>query len=350
MPNTLQSCTYPVLAGGAAIFGRDPILLDMASPASCAVLFATIALAAGIAVGSHGSQETREQLPSGEAEEFEAAMELPEAIRALLLGVGAEGRTPPAMMAVEGSILPERAGLVRRTPYGEWAFLFVRDDGEPTAMVLLPCRQLERLVESIEATNATAIRLTGRMTAYENVNYLLPTNYSLISSIPTDDAGVNSSEGTSDPLQDIDPMLREVAEELEAGRIRARSLQAPSMAPPNARDPAEDAASTGEQAVETNVLQEGNHILRRRARLERQRGLWTLRFDDGDQDVSRATTQPPLVVLPNSALRSMEQAVSRYGDQIAFEVSGTVYRYGLQPYVLISMHFAQPLEGLRPRG
>ena len=46
----------------------------------------------------------------------------------------------------------------------------------------------------------------------------------------------------------------------------------------------------------------------------------------------------------------MERSVARYGDSIAFEVSGTIYRYGRQPYVLISMHFVQPLEGLRPRG
>ncbi|MEO1279573.1 MAG: hypothetical protein AAFV77_11515 [Planctomycetota bacterium] len=313
----------------------------------CTVLTAALAIAACPPAATAASQD---ELPQDEIEAVEPAAELPEAIRNLLLGVGTPSRGGEGMLAVEGSILPERAGLIRRTPYGEWAFVFVRDDGQPAAMVLLPCRQLERMVESVQATNATAIRLTGRLTVYESVNYVLPTNYSIISTETASSELGDESQPATDPLNQIDPMLREVAEQSEAGRIRARSLQAPPMAPPSIREPTGTPSTDTEQAIETDALQEGDNVLRRRARLERQRGLWTLRFDDSDQETSAAAAQAPLIVLPNSALRSMEQSVRRYGDQIAFEVSGTVYRYGRQPYVLISMHFAQPLEGLRPRG
>ncbi|MGD1917291.1 MAG: hypothetical protein ACFCBV_14045 [Phycisphaerales bacterium] len=200
----------------------------------CTVLTAALAIAACPAAATAANQD---ELPQDEIEAVEPAAELPEAIRNLLLGVGTPSRGGEGMLAVEGSILPERAGLIRRTPYGEWAFVFVRDDGQPAAMVLLPCRQLERMVESVQATNATAIRLTGRLTVYENVNYVLPTNYSIISTETASSDGDDESQPATDPLNQIDPMLREVAEQLEAGRIRARSLQAPPMAPPSIREP-----------------------------------------------------------------------------------------------------------------
>ena len=280
---------------------------------------------------------------------------LPEAIRNLLLGATEPGRSGAGVLAVEGSVLPERAGLIRRTPYGEWAFVFMDDDGQPKAMVLLPCRQLERMAESVEAVGAPAVRLTGQLTVYERVNYLLPTNYAMITAPPTtpveppdeDTAGGEGEAEAANPLDGIDPQLKAIAEELEAGRTRARSLEAPVMAPPAVREKQGEPGQSQGEAVERGAFQEGDRVVRQRARLERVRGLWTLRFD---QDADGPTSQPPLIVLPSTSLRSMEQSVSRYGDQVAFEVSGTVYRYGQQPYVLISMHFVQPLEGLKPRG
>lgn len=322
------------------------------------------------------SQEEAPQEPQ-DAPQAQPAAELPEAIRTLLLGATEPGRSGTGglgVLAVEGSVLPERAGLIRRTPYGEWAFVFMGEDGQPRAMVLLPCRQLERMVESVEAANASAVRISGRLTEYAGVNYLLPTNYSvIIDADPTTaqaeggDAEGDAAPGDGqpgnqpgdqpgdqppaapDPLSEIDPRLAAIAEALEAGRDRARSIEAPVMAPPNIRDAARPAeGGQGNQgAIETDVLQEGDRLLRRRARLERQRGLWTLRFDEGPGSEG---TEAPVVVLPSAALRAMERSVSRYGDTIAFEVSGTIYRYGRQPYVLITMHFVQPLEGLRPRG
>lgn len=275
--------------------------------------------------------------------------ELPEAIRTLLLGVSEPGATGMGVIAVEGAVLPERPGLIRQTPYGEWAFVFMGDDGEAKAVVLLPCRQLERMVESVSELDEPAVRLTGALTVYDRVNYLLPTNYAVITAPVVAPAEAEQREdGPSvDPLSRIDPQLRAIAEELEAGRARARSLEAPVVSPPAAREAVNgDLQATGE-AIERDALQEGDRLVRRRARLERQRGLWTLRFD---QDADGTGMEAPLLVLPNSSLRAMERSVSRYGDQVAFEVSGTVYRYGRQPYVLITMHFVQPLEGLKPRG
>lgn len=314
-------------------------------------------------------QDASQAEPQAAPTSPEPAAELPEAIRTLLLGATEPSRSGAGVLAVEGSVLPERAGLIRRTPYGEWAFVFMGEDGQPRAMVLLPCRQLERMVESVEAIGAPAVRLTGQLTVYDRVNYLLPTNYAVITTpaaVERDaqrgdpqDAGDAGGTGAAapDPLEAIDPQLRAIAEELEAGRQRARSLEAPVMAPPAVREQRGQggpggASGTGQsqdasQAVEQDVYQEGDRIVRQRARLERVRGLWTLRFD---QDADGPQVRPPLIVLPSTSLRAMEQSVSRYGDQIAFEVSGTVYRYGQQPYVLITMHFIQPLEGLRPRG
>lgn len=280
------------------------------------------------------------------------APELPEAIRALLLGVSEPGATGLGVLAVEGAVLPERPGLLRRTPFGEWAFVFMSEDGEPKAMVLLPCRQLERMIESVDSASAPAVRVTGVLTVYEDANYLLPTNYAIITA-PTvapveDERPKDMEDGPGvDPLTRIDPQLRAIAEELESGRRRARSLEAPSVSPPATQESTEAQGGESQELIEQDGFQEGDRLVRRRVRLERQRGLWTLAFDQ-DADVPAAGT--PLLVLPNASLRAMERAVARYGDGVAFEVSGTIYRYGRQPYVLISMHFIQPLEGLKPRG
>ena len=285
-----------------------------------------------------------------EETESQPSAELPEGIRKLLLGATEPQRAGMGLLAVEGAVLPERPGLLRRTPYGEWVFVFLDDDQRPRALVLLPCRQLERMVESIEAVGATAIRLTGLLTVYDRVNYLLPSNYAVITppaEEPTSGEAQSTPEDTPNPLDRIDSQLRDIAQELEAGRERARSLEAPVMAPPAVREQPQGQREQSIVEEQADALQEGDRILRQRARLERVRGLWTLRFD---QDEDLPTARTPLIVLPSTALRAMEQAVERYGDQIAFEVSGTIYRYGQQPYVHITMHFVQPLEGLRPRG
>lgn len=281
--------------------------------------------------------------------EPEETAALPEAIRKLLLGANEPGSGGTGMLAIEGTVLPERPGLIRRTPYGEWAFVFMGDDGQAKAMVLLPCRQLERLVESVGELESPAVRLTGALTVYDRVNYLLPTNYAVITApvVAPADAEQDADGQGVDPLSRIDAELRKIAEELESGRTRARSLEAPVVSPPAVREATNGEARPQGEAVERDAFQEGDRLIRRRVRLERQRGLWTLRFD---QDADGAGLESPLLVLPNSSLRAMEQSVNRYGDQVAFEVSGTVYRYGRQPYVLITMHFVQPLEGLKPRG
>lgn len=298
-------------------------------------------------------QEELEDAPQAEPQaapqDAQPAAELPEAIRELLLGVSEPGATGMGVLAVEGSVLPERPGLLRRTPYGEWAFVFMGEDDQPRAMVLLPCRQLERMIESVESAAAPAVRVTGALTVYDRVNYLLPTNYAIITAptvTPADEERDDDGQG-ADPMSRIDPRLRAIAEELESGRRRARSLEAPSVSPPALRESSDGDGADEQELIEREGLQEGDRLLRRRARLERQRGLWVLAFD---QDADAPRDDAPLLVLPNSSLRAMERAIERYGDQVAFEVSGTIYRYGRQPYVLISMQFAQPLEGLKPRG
>ncbi len=306
---------------------------------SVVICLVWVGLAAGVARAQEDAEPTEASPETGE---------LPEAIRKLLLGVSEPGASGMGTIAVEGAVLPERPGLLRQTPYGEWAFVFMGDDGQAKAMVLLPCRQLERMIESVSDLEEPAVRLTGSLTVYDRVNYLLPTNYAVITAPVVAPAEAEEGEGAEaiDPLTRIDPELRDIAEALEAGRSRARSLQAPIVSPPATRDPT-DGGAQAEVEVERDALQEGDQLVRRRARLERQRGLWTLRFD---QDADGTAMETPLMVLPNSSLRAMERSVSRYGDQIAFEVSGSVYRYGRQPYVLITMYFVQPLEGLKPRG
>jgi len=330
---------------------------------------------------------------------------LPGPVAALLSGVAApDGGRPP--LFPEGATLPERPGLVRTTPYGEWVFVYLAPAAGPgpgdgdgdgalvdipggdanaadrvRVVTLLPCRRLERLVEALESAPESVVRLTGVFTVFAETNYLLPTAFALVSppaaadatdpsaadaSTGTDTAAPADAAGDSPPLGElVAPELAAVAADLEAGRRRDRSLQSsalgPSLAPPATR------RAPGELSAAADGPREGERLLRRRGRLLRERGVWVLRFDDGARPAPAAAGDGgdggdgdngdgggrhdrPLVVLPNAALADMARVVERFGPSASFEVSGSVHRYGPQPYVMISMYAVQELEGLSPRG
>lgn len=272
---------------------------------------------------------------------------IPESIRSLLLGGLGDARVQEPL-EVEGSTLPERPGLVRQTPFGEWVFVYLDERGEVRASVLLPCRLLERIIDAIDDDRTElGVRLTGRFTVYRRANYLLPTAFGLLAPVepaqgdqPADQSPTEPGPADSSATPEITPELQRMADELEAGRREARALAAPPVAAQRER-------SVGQPSATSDVLREGQRLVRRRARMVRDRGLWTLRFD---QPANVDAAEPPLVLLPGSAMQAMEDIVGRFGGQTAFEVSGSVHRFGSRSYALITMYFAQPAGDLTPRG
>jgi hypothetical protein len=104
-------------------------------------------------------------------------------------------------------------------------------------------------------------------------------------------------------------------------------------------------ATTGKNAVapgapQLNLMREGTFIIDRTARLTKGADGQTseLTFDaDG-----KAMKDPPMVILPNSALMRMEQAVSGASRDLRFKVSGTVTEYKGRNYILLEKVVAIP--------
>lgn len=78
--------------------------------------------------------------------------------------------------------------------------------------------------------------------------------------------------------------------------------------------------------------EEGTLLLRRPARMLRNaQGAWALVFDNDDTD---SFADDGLIVLPCRALMRMEQWAMQQGDAARFLVSGRVYTYEGQSYLL----------------
>jgi hypothetical protein len=107
--------------------------------------------------------------------------------------------------------------------------------------------------------------------------------------------------------------------------------------PPRAGGPAVD-TTTGKGAVAPDapvlhVVREGTHIIKRTGRLNHSADGQTasLTFDsDG-----KAMADPPMIILPNLTLQSMEAAVASRTADVHFRVSGTVTEYKGRNYILL---------------
>jgi len=79
----------------------------------------------------------------------------------------------------EGTIIVSRAGrMVRSDVGGEWIFTFEadRDGHSDPPMVLMPCRNLQRMERLVEERpDATRFLVSGQVFVYYGRNYLLPT-------------------------------------------------------------------------------------------------------------------------------------------------------------------------------
>jgi hypothetical protein len=97
-------------------------------------------------------------------------------------------------------------------------------------------------------------------------------------------------------------------------------------------------ATTGKGAVAPDapvlhVVREGTHIIKRAGRLNHSTDgqTATLTFEsDG-----KAMTDPPMIILPNLTLQTMEAALASKTADVHFRVSGTVTEYKGQNYILL---------------
>lgn len=286
---------------------------------------------------------------------------------------------PAAPLRREGDFIIERTGGVTTTGVGLSVIRFDQDPTHPDAvalppMVLQPCQRLESMLAALhQQGDRVRFTLTGQVHVYHGVNYLLPTEISGYSTVepepepeskteaapqpgadapPADAATDGTAADTSDvpapeapetpdinAAPDADPadLMNAMSAALDDKPRPTRSPRAPAgpagSAPNARRGPAlPPTADDGEPHAP--LRREGEFILQRAGRVIRssdaQSVLFAFEADGGEGD----NADPPMVLLPCRLLERMERITTRRGDAQVFMLSGRVYTFQGENYLL----------------
>jgi hypothetical protein len=125
-----------------------------------------------------------------------------------------------------------------------------------------------------------------------------------------------------------DDMLKQL---LTPSRPIVKPLE-PLPDPTPAIDPNTGKGAVAPGAPTKALIREGTMIWDRKGRLSRTPdGQHEFLYDaDG-----KAMQDPPMIILPNLALMSMENAVKSAGRELRFRITGVVTEYGTRNYILL---------------
>lgn len=251
------------------------------------------------------------------------------------------GRAP---LRAEGTFFVRQPGSMLRLHTGERVFIFARDAAGQSErpMVLLPSGTLARMERLAEERPETVFLLTGQVFVYRGLNYALPTAYAIA---PTGEAAAPAAPqaeaqapADTGAIDSADPAVEDLIRELEAQRVRPRTLE---RSAPTSSDPAPEISDAGV------LVPEDEFIVRRRGRMVRlSGGEWAFVFEsDADGD---PTADPPMVLTPSLNLQRMESYAAKFGEAQTFEVSGRVLAYDGRNYLIPTMFRVQVPSDLRP--
>lgn len=246
-------------------------------------------------------------------------------------------------LLAEGTFLSRRMGRVIRGPGGR--LIFVPDAGErrpgESPMLLAPCRTLQRLERALRDEPARdRFAITGEILVYHDRNLLLPTAFARGEASNRSEPSAAPASPEQAPALANDPEVADLIEALSTGDRGTRALGTMPSAEPSEDDP------TARDGASLSVGREGASIIRRRARLVRDgSGAWTLTFDNG---VQNAGGDAPLIVLPCRLLMAMERRAEIRGEDLDIIVSGRVFGYNGQGYILPTLYQVVPRDGINP--
>jgi hypothetical protein len=246
----------------------------------------------------------------------------------------------------EATILVDRRGRVHRLESGRLVFVFDADasgQADPP-MFLQPCvatMQIERLIA--DRGPATTIRLTGQVTAYRGWNYLRPTTFSILDSLPAASPPARPAPGASSPSHPTPaPASPTSLDELFSQPVRSGDGQSRTAAQVLAElesRPTEEGVYTPPPVIEISdargVLAEGRVLVSRRGRLRTHAGGGLeFVFDTGPNDPPGL--DQPLILMPCLLLERIEAAAGRR-RHASLTLSGRVYGYGDRAFLLPTM-------------
>lgn len=277
-----------------------------------------------------------------------------------------EGEWPGALapsLFAERTFLNQVRGLI--IPGPEDTRIFVPSPAPPTedgfsenptptrAMLLLPCVVLDRFNAFVMTDNTpTPAIVSGQVFLYNNRNYLMPAAIRAAAGIlatptpseaadtdapPVPQAGV---PGASEPggIAD-DPDVADLIAELE----KRPPFPRPATRPPDSTRP-RDGRDEGDAPI-APPPEDGTYFAGRRGRMVRSsQGAWLFVTDNDNPN------RPPRVytLLPCRTLEELERVALREGDASAGLVSGRVYRFRDQWFLLPTLYQQERRGGVDP--
>ena len=371
---------------------RSVLLAGLATGAIGATALAAVALQPDLP-GVDESEQAERLVPRepGEAEAF--SPEAPSGTAPIRPGLtqgsswadllGDREPTDEIPLLAERTFLNALRGSVIGGPHG--TLIFIPNDADASAlgpMLLLPCRALERFDEfAFQRRTRMPAVVSGQVFLYDARNYLLPSTVRVavddgIADLPESGAGQEVAVGANDPASG-QPSDQASGSEPELASEQAADASAPTEPAPQepgvsreeveslineleqrpvynrrrARAGSSDAAQAdaaggsdddaGSPAPVTSP--DGTYVSGLRGRIVRSlEGSWTFIGDGDTGDAARLT------LLPCRMLQALEGVALRAGDSASVIVSGRVYRFKGDDYLLPTLFERERRDGIDP--
>ena len=251
----------------------------------------------------------------------------------------------------EGTRFVSRTGRLNRSVDGQ-RMVFTFDDGTNAGPMTVLANLNLFSMESVLSAKGTGVqfRVSGTVAEYKGHNYILldkvqttlasPTTMPLVAVAPSPRPVVKLRETTTQ-IAETKPTTAALpgASSPEETMTRLLAPAPPAgqpLPPPISNDFPTTDRSTGIAAIapaaaDIAVIREGTHLINRVARLSHS--------SDGRQGIltfdSDGTTMkdPPMVILPNSKLETMENDIVNLSTDLHFRVSGTITEYKGRNYI-----------------
>jgi hypothetical protein len=244
------------------------------------------------------------------------------------------GKSAGAGSIREGTEIVDRAGFLRKSPDGPWQEFVFEDEGSGPALPTMRVMPDLKLMSMENATAATSRNLrfvvSGAITEYSGHNYIL------LESGP-DDAGRRFTPASVRPLSTKPVSADQMLNDMLSSTARPDSSPSSPPALPQLRgrmtDKTTGAAAVAPGAPVLTVLREQSQIIDRIGRLVRSADGQQAEFAfDSD---GQAMQDPPLIILPNLKLGSMEMSIQQTRKDLQFRATGTLTEYRGRNYILL---------------
>ena len=245
-------------------------------------------------------------------------------------GSAESARGPVVPLWPEGASMVSRLGRLTEAG-GWWVFSPQDDDGTPP-LRLLPNSTLDGMVRStVGAPVQYPFVVSGELTVFEGLNYLLPR------------FATRSMGGPGDSGPPVEPEQPGPAAAGSSAETEALAADAPTTAVIDQLDqqrPTQEVIpiqgspatplTTRSPAAGRSLRPDGSPLVERPGRLIRDGDWWTLVFESDHPDYP----EPPIKLLPNKNVELMVQTSVRGTAGLVFVVSGEVTVFRGENYLL----------------